>query len=862
MIYDYENVEQSNVDFSSSSDNAAFGSFIFSKNWKDLTYKYKYENFLSKTMAKIDDLLQLEYDDNAINAWNEIRQHKCLNKDKIINQIEVFKNECEPLLNALDLTNKISVRIQILSLVPNHFTKEVIMNAMPDVTKYQIDEARKLNPAETKVKDRIFRLRITQSSIDIFLNFITSENYLQDVAYGVNKIKLESFSNVVVPNVVRLANKTTIVFDYHEMCKKEAIKPLCKTTCLKILNSCPSSYRKCLQGLDNVMAEGLASYSKLEELIGKLLCLESKKKELIDKLTCTRNYIKFKFKNNLALKSSCADHCCNLALSENGSKFNQKCDHDHSRSCYDCILIETTITEIEKEIYKSNFNDETTLEFMDQINAYKTIILEWKHHIIRTFCQDLIKYEILNNLSDKDIYIHMDWAMKFIPISYRESQEQFFGKRGISWHVTCIVFSDEEKKKTSTFIHLFDNTSQDAFSVLNIIDSIMNNIKNRFGSRNLFIKSDNAGCYHSQMIIGCISYLSRKHNHNLKRYDFSEAQAGKDICDRKISPIKRAIQDYVCNGNDVLNAKQMKAAIESNPRLKSISVEICEIKDDLNDKSIFDIKGITKYNSFEFDSESVNFSRNYKIGFGEKQKLDSFINKKYFHKLEDFINNISMIIVAKSNHEIQFGSVIQNASINEIFTCNNSGCSLMFNNKNDLEDHCCIISKKISSLDKIKLQYIRIIEDIRYKNIEKSNEFISEVSKIINDTCNRNLNLGYAIKYRANNRFSEKQKEFLLEMFNIGEKDSSKKMSPSVVRLEMSKKFKFSDTLKDTQIKSFFANLIKKNKNSNCIKKKTNSKKNKQENDDEISTDDGSDYYGDEDAYNKLIQDIQNEIIE
>jgi hypothetical protein len=52
-------------------------------------------------------------------------------------------------------------------------------------------------------------------------------------------------------------------------------------------------------------------------------------------------------------------------------------------------------------------------------------------------------------------------------------------------------------------------------------------------------------------------------------------------------------------------------------------------------------------------------------------------------------------------------------------------------------------------------------------------------------------------------------------MFNIGEKDSSKKMSPSIVRLEMSKKFKFSETLKDTQIKSFLADLIKKNKNSN-----------------------------------------------
>jgi hypothetical protein len=42
----------------------------------------------------------------------------------------------------------------------------------------------------------------------------------------------------------------------------------------------------------------------------------------------------------------------------------------------------------------------------------------------------------------------------------------------------------------------------------------------------------------------------------------------------------------------------MKAAIESNPRLKSVSfIEIIEI----NDKSLFDIEGTAKYNSFQFD---------------------------------------------------------------------------------------------------------------------------------------------------------------------------------------------------------------------------------------------------------------------
>ena len=51
--------------------------------------------------------------------------------------------------------------------------------------------------------------------------------------------------------------------------------------------------------------------------------------------------------------------------------------------------------------------------------------------------------------------------------------------------------------------------------VLSIIDSILKHIKTKLGRRNLFIRSDNAGCYHSQMIIGFISNLANKHNHNL-----------------------------------------------------------------------------------------------------------------------------------------------------------------------------------------------------------------------------------------------------------------------------------------------------------------------------------------------------------
>ena len=33
----------------------------------------------------------------------------------------------------------------------------------------------------------------------------------------------------------------------------------------------------------------------------------------------------------------------------------------------------------------------------------------------------------------------MDWAMKFLPIGYRETQRDWFEKKGRSWHVSVAV---------------------------------------------------------------------------------------------------------------------------------------------------------------------------------------------------------------------------------------------------------------------------------------------------------------------------------------------------------------------------------------------------------------------------------------
>lgn len=64
---------------------------------------------------------------------------------------------------------------------------------------------------------------------------------------------------------------------------------------------------------------------------------------------------------------------------------------------------------------------------------------EWKAHILRAAHQDNAKRDIIDHLKHDQVFLIMDWAMKFLPTSFRETQRDWFGKKGKSWHVTVAV---------------------------------------------------------------------------------------------------------------------------------------------------------------------------------------------------------------------------------------------------------------------------------------------------------------------------------------------------------------------------------------------------------------------------------------
>ena len=88
----------------------------------------------------------------------------------------------------------------------------------------------------------------------------------------------------------------------------------------------------------------------------------------------------------------------------------------------------------------TSFNSKDQLEELqyDMDNAIPDID-GWKAHILREVHQDTAKSAVIENLANNQVLIIMDWAMKFLPIGYRETQRGWFGKKGKSWHVSVAV---------------------------------------------------------------------------------------------------------------------------------------------------------------------------------------------------------------------------------------------------------------------------------------------------------------------------------------------------------------------------------------------------------------------------------------
>ena len=289
-----------------------------------------------------------------------------------------------------------------------------------------------------------------------------------------------------------------------------------------------------------------------------------------------------------------------------------------------CFGLDATLTEIEHAVNEAIFPTAADKdEAIYQMKSAKLAILAWKRHILRSHNQDQARYDVLDQLDEETVLIINDWAMKFLPQKYRESQADWFAKRGISWHISVVYRRVNGLLEWQGFIHVIQSCSQGSPEVVAIMQDVLNTLKLQHGEiTKAYFRQDNAGCYHSSCTILAYPAIAESTGVQVIGIDFSDPQGGKGAADRLAAKCKGHIRVYINEGNDVCTGSQFQEALLSHGGIEGVRVVAIDSMEDFAIDDARKIPGISKLKNFKFNPESITAWRAYGIGRGKDIRLE------------------------------------------------------------------------------------------------------------------------------------------------------------------------------------------------------------------------------------------------
>ena len=440
---------------------------------------------------------------------------------------------------------------------------------------------------------------------------------------------------------------TKIIHLCQQECKQEGKEPLNERTCFRIMECCSASRQKSLQGLDNTSTDGIEAFETLETLVEMLATNgagASWGRETAQRLRAGKKYLKCDYKCNLGPDEHCPDHCIEFALSDPGQdQFCGPCNHEHDLVCLQCQSIKEILNSIKEKVENNDISltEEQRERARWEWEHAVTEIEAWKSHLLRTFQQDIARQDALNALNSETILVINDWAYEIqrntVRVFWQERNElAFFSSCSFIDHPDCKP--TECEYQIHAYIAVFDSCKQDWFSVSCILEEVLSTVKETHPSvKRAILRSDNAGCYHNSALLSTIHSTSKRSGIEVVRYDFSDPQAGKDLCDPRIAPCKQRLRNYVAENNDIQTAQDVKNALESPPSITGTRVAVCTVDPSYMSTKVVSnkIPNITKYNNFSFERDIITVLQAYGIGGGQKiPKFKFYVYTRYFRAEE------------------------------------------------------------------------------------------------------------------------------------------------------------------------------------------------------------------------------------
>ena len=318
--------------------------------------------------------------------------------------------------------------------------------------------------------------------------------------------------------------------------------------------------------------------------------------------------------------SSIADHCSNYGLSDSKEgSFRSACNHLHDQCCMQCESLKDALQQMESCFKGCSMSQEEEDDMMYSFREAVQSINAWKAHQLRSTRQDEARTRILDSLHENSVHVTQDWAMKFLPQKYRESQSDWFAKRGISWHISVVARRIQGRFYHQTFVHIVENCKQDSFTVVRILEHTLSTLKKEHPElTTAFLRQDNAGCYHCAEMLASCAQMKAKTGTAVARVDFSDPQGGKGSCDRKAATIKAHVKRFINEGHDVLNAVDFKNAMLSHGGIRDVRVVVVDASTAEKDtQSQIKWEGISSLNNFLYSDNTIIVWRAYNVGVGK-----------------------------------------------------------------------------------------------------------------------------------------------------------------------------------------------------------------------------------------------------
>ena len=806
--------------------------------WEDIsTTQQKY--YSRKAKEALGAVLTIISPGQEEELWDDIKQTPFLSMETSGStrpkRFDGTQGLVDVLVKAYNEAESWQTKRQILSLFANDFSRLELQELIPGLSKWRIDQARqhaiKTGKGQPVPSQPIFRQKIEQSKIDHFIDFISRPEFIQDVAFGTKTLKLDSGEKIIIPAVIRTRIPSRIIDQYKNYCKQEEVQPASDRSLYRMLEVCSASMQKSLQGLDSLTAEGAEAFDSMMAVIDSLVEKgaddqwgKNAKKELRD----AKRYLKADFKAHVGRNEHCKDHCIVYALSDpNNSSFKGKCSHAHDILCERCESLRRVLQDVTEKLEEIDITEEQRQRKKFEVQEYVRCINAWKSHLLRLLNQDEAKQKALRGLTDDTCLIIMDWAMKYLPQRYRERMSDFFGKKGRNWHVSAVITKSSEGFQVECYVHLFDSCVQGAFAVTSIVESLLHAVRNDYQSiKKAYLRSDNAACYHNGPLLLSLPYISERTGITILRYDFSDPQAGKDICDRKIAPMKSHMRRWLNEKHDITTAEEMKLALESHGGIKGSRAAVVKLNPTKDNASDNKIPGISLLNNFAFEKNGIRVWRSFDIGSG---RLIKFNELQIVPQVETDLQVIRSF--GPRVRELGFIATRQETTVNEkneIYSCNESECILTFKTQSEAEAHMDTgehvrITDKESLYDSIRRAWADKVSGVKHASQPASSETTREASleEIQQDTSTSNdPATGWALKKsRTWTKMSDKVKSFLVTHFDTGAV-TGQKADPAQVSREMKQAkdengqtlFQPEEWKTADQIKGFFSRLSAKRK--------------------------------------------------